>query len=340
MVQERPFNAETPLSALSADVTPTPLFYVRSNFDIPVLDAALWSLRVDGLVATPRTFTLQDLQALPRHEVVATVECAGNGRKLMQPVPAGTAWDLGAVSTGRFGGVRLRDLLELQGVDASAVEIVFEGADQGRVEGDRIIHFVRSLPLERALHPDTLVAWEMNDAPLTPEHGYPVRLFVPGWYGVASVKWLTRITAVERPLDAHFQTERYIYDGHPTYAPGTPVTLMHVRALVSAPEATHPVASGAPVTLRGIAWSGFAPVTRVEFSTDGGATWKDATLEPALSEYAACGWNAQWTPASAGEHEVIVRAEDGAGGTQPLEPIWNALGYGNNVAQRVRFTTT
>jgi sulfite oxidase len=336
-VTERPFNAETPLSALSAEITPTPLFYVRSNFDIPVLDAALWTLRVDGMVATPHTFTLQDLQALPRHEVVATVECAGNGRKLMQPVPEGTAWDLGAVSTGRFSGVRLRDLLEMQGVDPAAVEIVFEGADQGRVEGDRLIHFVRSLPLERALHDDTLVAWEMNGAPLTPDHGYPVRLFVPGWYGVASVKWLTRITAVERPLDAYFQTEAYVYMGHPAYPPNTPVTLMQVRALATAvPEA--PVDAGIPFIVSGIAWSGFAPIARVSTSVDGGASWTDAVLQEALSEYSACGWSAQVTLEERREHELIVRAEDRAGGIQPLEPVWNDLGYGNNVAQRVRIT--
>jgi sulfite oxidase len=339
-VKERPFNAETPLSAVAEPITPLELFFVRSNFDVPVIDADSWTLEIGGAVQRPLTVTLRELKAMPRREVTATVECAGNGRKLMQPVPAGTPWNLGAVSTGRFAGAALRDVLAAAGVSESAMEVVFEGADSGRVENGSEVGFARSLPLARAIHADTLVAWELNGAPLTPDHGYPVRLFVPGYYGVASVKWLRRITVVEDPFTGWFQTDRYVYNGHPAYEQGTPVTLMQVRALFSRPAAGDELRVGVPMVVEGAAWSGFAPVSRVELSFDGGSSWVDAQLGDQDSSYAPRRWRGEWTPGEAGSHELLVRAHDASGGSQPLEPVWNELGYGNNVAQRLRITVT
>ena len=332
VVSERPFNAEAPLAALAAPITPVEQFFVRSNFDVPVIDAASWCLAIDGAIDTPRSLDLAELQRLPVREMAVTVECAGNARRRMQPVPAGTPWDLGAVSTAVFTGVALRDVLALCAVRADALELVFAGADHGDIDGHDV-RFARSLPRAAALHEDTLLAWGMNGAPLTPAHGYPLRLLVPGWYGVASVKWLTRITAVTEPFTGHFQTERYIYVKDASVDDGTPVTRMHVRALVA--DVSAPSESGV-IRIRGSAWSGHGAITRVQLSFDGGSSWEDARIDALASAYAAVTWSHE-IPAPVHDYiDIIVRATDASGETQPLEPRWNELGYGNNVAQRVR----
>jgi sulfane dehydrogenase subunit SoxC len=266
------------------------------------------------------------------------MECAGNGRSLMTPVPSGTAWALGAVSTGVFGGTSLRNVLEACGVAAAAVEIVFEAADSGVVEGGETVRFTRSLPLEKALHPDTLLAWSLNGEPLAPEHGFPLRLFVPGWYGVASVKWLTGIDAVAEPFTGHFQTDRYVYEDDADYADGEPVTRTHVRSLITRPAtgAVVRLNGSQPISLGGVAWSGFGAIVAVEVSDDGGAGWSPARLGSTSSDYAARGWTYDWLPGRGpGEYEVMARATDATGRTQPLEPVWNRLGYSNNVVHRV-----
>lgn len=356
-IQHRPFNAETPFAALAGSRTPTGQFYVRSNFDVPVagetvVDADTWPVLVGGAVASPRTVTLAELKRLPHRHVDATMECAGNGRKLMDPVPGGTPWGLGAVSTGRFTGVALRDALELCGaLGDDVVEIAFEAADEGVVEGDvagqgrrQPVRFARSMPIEQALHPDTLLAWSMNDEPLTPAHGYPLRVFVPGWYGMASVKWVTRIEARTTPFEGHFQTDRYVYIGDSDVLDGTPVTRMRVRALILSPESGATLsgdAIAAGVRVRGIAWSGFGAVRTVEVSDDGGRSWHAAVVTPAGSPYAASHWHFDWRPdagwfADGRGIELIARATDEAGHVQPMESLYNRLGYGNNVVHRVR----
>ncbi|HUF50907.1 MAG TPA: sulfite oxidase [Longimicrobiales bacterium] len=330
----RPFNAETPLAALTAALTPVEQFFVRSNFDVPSLAERTWRLDIDGALDQPRAFTLDDLRRLPVRDIAVTMECAGNGRALMQPVPPGTPWQLGAVSTGMFTGVALRDVLSQCGVRADVVEIVCAGADHGDIDG-RDVRFERSLPLARALHPNTLLAWALNGAPLTPAHGYPVRLLVPGWYGVASVKWLVRVTAAKSPFTGHFQTERYIFRGDAQHADATPVTRTLVRSLIAEP-ASSCVAIRGRAQVRGIAWSGFGAIRRVQLSFDGAVSWVDAVLTPPLSSCAATAWHYLWEPRDAGDVEIIARAEDEAGNVQPLEPRWNEFGYANNVAHRVR----
>jgi DMSO/TMAO reductase YedYZ molybdopterin-dependent catalytic subunit len=334
VVQADPFNAESPLGALAAPITPTEQFYVRSNFPVPALDVDSWRLQVSGLVERRGSFSLQDLQALPRTKLTTVLECAGNGRKLMAPVPPGTPWGLGAVSTGRFGGVRLRTVLESCGLDESVREIVFRGADGGPVEGGRTVAFERSLPPDTALHPDTLLAWEMNGAPLTPAHGFPVRLVVPGWYAVASVKWLAEITALDAPFTGHFQRERYVYRGHPSFADHTPVTRVQVRSLIATPaDGAHITGS---CTVRGAAWSGEGGITRVQLSDDDGATWHDAVLRQPAAAHELALFAYEWRPARTGAVVLMARAEDSSGAVQPLDPVWNELGYANNVVHRVR----
>lgn len=328
-------NEEAPLRALAEPVTPTADFYQRTNFLIPEIDPAAWSLSVDGLVRRPLALSWDEVRSMPARSVAVTLECAGNGRSLVTPLPPGQPWGLGAVSTAVFTGVPLRAVLERAGVAEGAVEVLFAGADAGAIGGGRTVRFERSVPLEKALHPDVLLAWEMNGEPLPPRHGYPLRLVVPGWYGVASVKWLTEVRVLGQPFEGHFQAERYIYIGEPGIADGTPVTRMRVRALIAQPEEGERLPSGTPTVVRGTAWSGEAPVSRVEVSFDGGETWREAALGTASSPYAAVPWSLDWTPTTPGRHLLLARATDAAGNVQPLAPVWNELGYGNNAVQRL-----
>lgn len=337
VVQEQPFNAEAPLGVLAASVTPLESFFVRSNFEVPQIDADSWRLTVEGLVGTSLSIALPELKLLGEVESLSVMECAGNGRRLMSPVPDGTPWELGAVSAGVFTGVPLARVLERCDIDARAIELVFAGADSGATEDGTVTRFERSLPVARAMDPSTLLVWAMNGEPLRPEHGHPVRLFVPGYYGVASVKWLTRIVAVDTPFAGWFQRDRYVYRGHPSHAEDTPVTRMQVRSLIASPAAGDVVRGS--VLVSGTAWSGHGVVTRVSVSADGGATWMEARLDAAAATIGAPTlWECEWIPHRAGEFELIARAEDSSGEAQPMEPVWNELGYANNVVHRVRVT--
>jgi len=336
VVTTDPLNAEAPLGALAAlpgPITPVGDFYIRNNFTPPDLDPESWRLRVHGLVRTPRTFDLADLRELPRVSRRVTLECAGNGRRLMEPTPGGTAWELGAAGTAVFTGVRLRDVLALAEPMPTSVDCVFTGADRGAVErpaGPETVSFQRSLAVAHAASDEPMLAWEMNGAPLTADHGFPVRLVVPRFYAVASVKWLVDLEVVDRPFTGHFQAERYVYRG-----PGIrehPVTTMRVRALITSHSDGQRTPSGT-VGLEGVAWSGDAAVTRVRVRVDGTA-WRDAELESGEAGV-MIGWRCD-CPLEPGEHEVTVVATDAAGSSQPLASRWNELGYGNNVAQSIR----
>jgi DMSO/TMAO reductase YedYZ molybdopterin-dependent catalytic subunit len=335
VVSADPFNAEPPLTTLGEPVTPVEAFFVRSNFPAPELDPSRWRLRVHGLVHTPVELDLERLQALPHRTTRVTLECAGNGRQLMSPTPPGTAWALGAVGTADFTGVALRDVLALAGSHDDAAEVVFTGADHGPVDGKGPTAFQRSLALEHPTSNEPLVAWAMNGAPLTRDHGFPVRLVVPRFYAVASVKWLVDVEVVDRPFRGHFQADRYVYR-----APGStehPVTTMRVRSLITSHADEGQVASGV-VTLRGMAWSGDAGITRVQVR-HGPATWLEADVGLDVDPDLGLGVMTPWRCAchlEPGEHELLVRATDAAGATQPLTSDWNELGYGNNVVHVIR----
>ncbi|HEU0077845.1 MAG TPA: sulfite oxidase [Longimicrobiaceae bacterium] len=332
-----PLNREAPLDALAAPLTPTAHFYRRSHFPVPRVDPAAWRLRVGGEVRRPLALTLADLRAMPGRTLAVTLECAGNGRNLMEPTPHGTPWGLGAVSTADFTGVPLRHVLELAGPGSSAVEVLFEGADRGPVGAGREEPFARSLPLAAAAGGDALLAWAMNGEPLPAAHGFPLRLVVPGWYGMASVKWLADVRVLAEPFRGHFQAEHYVYVGEAGTPEGTPVARARVRSLIASPADGAAVPLG-PVELRGIAWSGHAPVARVEVSVDDGATWAAAELGEPPSPHAAAPWSLAWLPPRRGEYRVLLRAADLAGNVQPEVPVVNALGYGNNCIQRVRLS--
>lgn len=330
-VQQQPFNAEAPLEALAVIPTPTHLFYVRSNFDIPQLDLATWRLRITGAVNHEREFTIAELSQFEPAGAMVLLECAGNGRRRMVPVPSGVAWDLGAVSCAPFSGVSLASVLLACGVAGTAVEVRFTGADSGEVEPGRTVSFEKSVPIATAMSGEVMLASTMNGAPLTPEHGFPLRVLVPRWYAVSSVKWLTEICVLEQPFTGHFQTERYIYMQDANEPDNAAVREMRVRAVIAQPADGDILTSGFHY-IRGIAWSGAAAIAAVNVSTDDGVSWHEAELGEALGATAPTPWSYGWN-AVPGAHTIMARAMDAAGNEQPREPLFNKLGYGNNIVQ-------
>jgi DMSO/TMAO reductase YedYZ molybdopterin-dependent catalytic subunit len=334
-------NHGMPLEALRYPITPAGLHYLLIHYDIPDVDVGSWALSVEGRVAKPLTLPLEDLRERPVHEVTSTMECAGNGRALLAPHVVSQPWLLEAVGNATWKGVPLRAILEEAEVLDDAAEVIFTGLDHG-VEKGVEQSYQRSLELDTALADDVLLAYEMNGAPLLPQHGFPVRLLVPGWYGMTNVKWLTAITVVDEPFQGYQQAAAYRYRDNEEDE-GTPVTRMMPRALMVPPgipdfnTRERTVAAG-PCHLEGRAWSGWAPVTRVEVSTDDGETWADAELEPPESRWSWRGWRFEWAADEPGEYVLCCRAHDEAGNVQPDAAAWNLGGYSNNSPQRVRVT--
>jgi DMSO/TMAO reductase YedYZ molybdopterin-dependent catalytic subunit len=329
MVKAEPFNAETPHEALREPVTPTPLHYVRSNFSLPDHPG---TITIGGAVERPMTLTLDDLHALPATTLTVTLECAGNGRIGLMPLPTGEPWAGNAVGTARWTGVPLHLLLERAAPRVEGVAVYFEGADHGPYKGGPDIPFGRSLTLDRALDPAAraLVAWAMNDAPLPDDHGAPLRLLMPGWYGMASVKWLAKIEVLTAPYEGQFQTKSYQFEW-PDRAKQA-VTTMQPRALITDPAPGDTLPRG-PYTVRGKAWSGTGPITAVEVSIDGAGEWQAARVAPPRGPYEWQEWSFDWAGADPGRHVLRARATDASGATQPDSPAWNRLGYGNNAVQ-------
>lgn len=331
-------NRGMPLEGLRYPVTPTGMHYLLVHYDIPEVDAEAWHLSIEGLVEKPLRLSLEEIKQRPSQTTEVTMECAGNGRALFTPRRISQPWHLEAIGTSEWTGTPLRGLLEEAGLRSDAVEVVFTGLDRG-IEGGQVQHYQRSLRISEAAREEVLLAYAMNGAPLQPQHGYPIRLVVPGWYGMTSVKWLSRIEAVAEPFQGYQMRKAYRYKQTQDDS-GTPVTLIRVRSLMIPPgipdflTRTRLVEAG-PVTLEGRAWAGRLGISRVEVSTDGGSTWADAHLpDEAVSRYAWRGWTFRWD-ATPGRHTLCVRATDAEGNAQPMEQEWNAGGYGNNAVQRV-----
>jgi|SRR5579862_3272566 len=336
-------NHGMPLELLREPITPAGLHYLLIHFDIPHVDADTWRLEIGGLVRQPLALSLADLRARPARTLAVTLECAGNGRALIPDHNPSQPWVREAVGTAEWTGTPLAPILAEAGIAESAQNLVFTGLDRG-IQGEIEHDYARSLGVGEARGKDVLLAYEMNGAPLLPQHGFPVRLIVPGWYGMAHVKWLRAITAVDGEFEGYQQahTYRIMRDADDTNGPF--VERMLPRSLLVPPgipdfltRERHVTAGHVP--LQGRAWSGQAPVERVEVSDNGGATWADAELEPALGPYAWRGFTFEWD-ATAGEHELCCRATDGAGNVQPLEAAWNYGGFCNNAVQRVRVTVS
>lgn len=332
-------NKGMPLEGLRYDITPTGMHYLLVHFDIPDVDEDGWRVEVGGNVDSALEVTIADLRERPAVTVPVTLECAGNGRALLEPRAVSQPWLHEAIGTAEWTGTPLVGVLDDAGVRDGTVEIVFTGADRG-VQGDVEQDYQRSLPLDEARRPEVLLAYEMNGRPLEPQHGAPVRLLVPGWYGMTSVKWLRAIEAVTEPFLGYQQADAYRFQRSEDDVPGEPVTRIRVRALMVPPgipdflTRTRLVDAGT-VELRGRAWSGTGRVVRVEVGVDG--EWADAELEEPIGRYAWRGWRYRWD-AEPGEHVLTCRATDEDGHVQPSEPPWNLQGMANNQIQRVPVT--
>jgi DMSO/TMAO reductase YedYZ molybdopterin-dependent catalytic subunit len=321
--EQAPLNLELPFATLSERVVPTNQFYVRSHFPIPAVEAASWQLSIEGEVGQVLQISYEELRSLPATTLMATLECAGNGRARLAPKAKGLLWEQGAVGNATWTGVPLSVLLERAGVLPAAVELIFEGADEGTVNDEPkapgTITYARSLPLAKASQPEVLVAYLMNGQPLTPEHGYPVRLIVPGWYGMASVKWLRKITVSATPYTGYWQTLEYAYWQRTHGLPAlTPVSEMLVKAEIARPALYEAVPAGQPYRVFGAAWTGESEVAGVEVSTDGGQTWQPAQLLDEAVPFAWRLWEFNWSvPAGPGRYSLQARATDRAGHSQP-----------------------
>ena len=332
-------DLESPVEYFNTWLTPVPHFFVRNHMHEPSeLDPADWRLSLGGEVEKPFTLTLAELSKLETHSVVNTLECAGNGRSLHRPQVPGIQWGKGAVGTAQFSGPRLRELLQRAGVKSTGKHVMFRGLDE--VPG-KVPPFIRSIPIEKALDPDTLIATHMNGSPLAKHHGFPARALVPGWIGAASCKWITEIKVLDQEFAGNFMSPAYRLPNEPVKPGDTvkpeethPVTALSVKSVISGPSEAARLKPG-KIAIHGVAWAGEAEIARVEISIDGGTTWNPATLSHEQSRYAWRLWSYDWKSARSGDHTIMSRATDTQGRTQPLTPVWNPSGYLYNAVDQV-----
>jgi len=332
-------DLESPVEYFNAWLTPVPHFFVRNHMHEPSeLDAQDWRLSLGGEVEKPITLSLADLSKLEIHSVVNTLECAGNGRGLYRPQVPGVQWGKGAVGTARFSGPRLRDVLQRAGVKPTGKHVMFRGLDE--VPG-KVPPFIRSIPIEKALDADTLIATQMNGSPLARHHGFPARSLVPGWIGAASCKWLTEIKVLETEFVGNFMSPGYRFPNQPV-KPGDSVkpedthamTGLNVKSVISSPSDGAKLTAG-KVAIHGAAWAGEADIVKVEISTDAGTTWTPAKLSHDQARYAWRLWSYDWKPGKSGDYTIQSRATDNQGRTQPATPAWNPSGYFYNAIDQV-----
>ena len=335
----RPEDLEMPLSGFSDYLTPAEHFFVRAHVYVPNVNINEWRLTVAGEIANPLALTLDDLKKLPSAELIGVLECAGNGRAFYQPPVPGLQWGHGAVGNARWRGARLADVLKRAGLKSAAREILFDGAD---VPLGAMPDFQRSLPIEKALDPNTLLAYEMNGETLPVKHGFPLRVVAPGWAGDSWIKWVTSIRVLDREHDGFWMKTAYRHPGR-TVAPGAavpadrmqPVTRLRIKSVIASPLDGAQLDPGRVTTIRGVAW-GSDPVNSVEVSVDGGRSFKPAALNSSQrTRFGWRQWEFAWTPAQAAYYSILARARDASGNTQPLDQEWNPSGYLWNVVPRI-----
>jgi sulfite oxidase len=340
----RPLDAETPVQEFTAYLTANSRFFVRSHFGPPpveLLSAQNWRLSVDGMVDRSLIVTLTELKQFEEVSVTAVVQCSGNGRAFHRPKAPGVQWERGAVGNAQWAGVRLRDVLAKAGIQAGAHHVQFQGADRPVVASVPL--FTRSIPLEKALHPDTILAYEMNGRPLPLLHGAPLRVITPGWMADSCTKWLTEITVQAAEAKGYYMQTAYrvpmtpVEQGRRASGQSTPVEAMVVKSLVAAPKEGETVKSG-PVSIQGVAWGGEVKVAMVEVSLDEGKTWETARLVGEDHSYAWRQWQLVWKAKTAGTFTILCRATDDHGQTQPKTSPWNPSGFLWNGWDRVTIT--
>jgi DMSO/TMAO reductase YedYZ molybdopterin-dependent catalytic subunit len=340
----RPPDYETPVGLLDSFITPVEHFYVRSHLPIPTaLDRSAWTLNVDGEVTTKLSLSLDELVRLPSATVTVTLECAGNGRAFFDPPVAGIQWEKGAVGTARWTGARLADVLKRAGVKSAGRNVLLVTADRplGTMPA-----FTRQVPMAKAMHPDTILAYEMNGQPIPPVHGFPLRALVPGWEGAYSAKWLSGLTVIDKDYDGFFVATAYRY---PTrrVAPGAvvdaadmaPLTGLVVKSLITQPAQGTSRRTGA-VNVAGFAWAGETDIARVDISIDNGATWQPARLTGPRERYAWRRFEHTFAAGGPGSYLVLSRATDADGRAQPAVSAWNPSGYLWNQYDAVRIEVT
>jgi DMSO/TMAO reductase YedYZ molybdopterin-dependent catalytic subunit len=340
----RPEDLEMPLTGFNNLITPVEQFFVRSHMSVPRINRSDWRLKVEGHVSSPLTLTLEDLQTMQSFEVISVLECAGNGRAFFEPPVAGLQWRHGAVGNARWRGVRLADVLKRAGVKDGAVEVLFDGAD---TPIGAMADFQRSVPMPKALDQNTLLAYAMNNGPLTAPHGFPLRAVIPGWAGDHWTKWVTNVRVLNEPFTGYWMKSAYLYPKQPA-APGsvvaadamTPVTSLRVKSVIASPDDGSSVEPGKPLIVRGVAWSGDkGAVTAVDVSVDRGRSWRAARLIGAATSFGFRIWEFPWTPSHDGYQTVLARARDASGDVQPMAPEWNPSGYLWNGIARAEYNT-
>ncbi|ULT55092.1 sulfite oxidase [Neobacillus drentensis] len=331
-----PENQETPIQFLDGEIVDAPLFYRRNHFSYPPFTSSFYFLPIEGLVYTPKTFSLQEIYSMPSKTIKVVLECSGDKRELFQPKVFGEQWEKGAISQGIWKGVSLRTLLKSTGLLPTAKEIVFEGYDFGeRPDSNQIFRFARSLPIEKALDPDTIIAYEYNDHPIPFKHGFPLRLIVPGWYAMASVKWIKKITVIDKEFNGPFQAVDYVYYPNKENDHGKfPVSTIHVNSTIQYPLNRQLLHTGL-YQIKGIAWTGKGIITKVELSLDGGQTWNICQLPTKSEKYSWVPWYFKWKALKKGEYTIKSKATDSEGNVQLSEPFWNRKGYGYNAIDTI-----
>ena len=341
-----PFNAEPPVEELRENfITPQPLYYVRNHGEVPVIDENTFRLTVNGLVNKVLSLSMQELKNnFSKRTVMATLQCAGNRRNQLiefAEVPGEVPWQEGAISNATWTGAPLKEILELAGVNTECLFVEFMGADDVFRHGENV-GFGASIPIDKAITEDVLLAYEMNDLPLEPTHGFPLRVVVPGYIGARSVKWVTHITLLDHPSKNYFQDHAYRLfppQAKPdtvVWDTGLQLSELAVNCAITFPK-TNTIIEAGKITVKGYAMSGGGRIiTRVDISTDGGETWITAKITEGNHKWAWVFWELE-LELTKGKHEIITRAFDSAANTQPEEAkhVWNFKGYMNNAWHRV-----
>ncbi|MCX7794284.1 MAG: sulfite oxidase [Thermodesulfovibrionales bacterium] len=339
VLSSRPIVLEMPPEGFEDFITRTDMFFVRNNIGMPEIDVNVWNLTIDGEVKNPLRLSMADIKKFKAVEAVITLECFGNGRSFFEPKPAGNQWKKGGIGTAVWKGIRLKDVLEKAGLTDKSRHVIFDGADEPFTPAAP--DFRRSIPIEKAMSPETLLVYEMNGEPLPVYHGYPLRVLVPGWGGSASVKWLINITVSEKEFEGFYMVDKYRHPKNPV-APGTKVqpkdmfvlTELDVKSIITSPSDNARV-SGEEISIKGYAWTGEAKIKKVEISTDLGKIWQEAKIIKDGGKFVWSLWEYKWRPKQRGYYVLMSKATDTNGRTQPLYQYWNQDGYLYNVIDKV-----